>query len=93
MNALYFKATPETYRQIQPAIDNAFRADWIDTGKCEHILPLVGEMPIREDGFCYLAVPTWMLEVVGADGFLSWPGVQEISEAEFLAANAEGVST
>lgn len=93
MNALYFKAAPETYAQIQPEIDAAFYDGWIANGKCEHILPPAGEMPVREDGFCYLAVPLWMLEVVGADAFLSWPGIVEISEAEFLASATEGVGT
>jgi len=93
MSALYFKAPPENYSQIQPSVDEAFRVDWIATGKCEHILPPVGEIPIRKDGFCYLAVPGWMLNQLGADTFRSWPGVQEITVSEFLAATAEGANT
>jgi hypothetical protein len=92
MSSLYFKATPETYCQIQPSVDDTFRVDWIEAGKCEHILPPAEEILIRDDGFCYLAVPEWMLNEVEADAFRSWPGVQEISEADFLAATAEGAN-
>lgn len=89
MSALYFKTAPEIYAQIQPAIDQAFRVDWIDAGKCEHILPPVEEMPVRADGMCYLAVPEWMIAVTGADAFRDWPGVEEITEAEYLEAVTE----
>ena len=85
MSALYFKSSPGIYAQIQPAIDEAFRAEWIETGKCEHILPTSEAMPVRGDGMCYLGVPGWMIEVAGADIFRNWPGVTEITEEEYLA--------
>lgn len=84
MIALYFKSSPETYAQIQPAIDDAFRADWIETVKCEHILPI--EPPIQLDNFCYLSIPNWMIEVVGAETFINWPGVTQITQEEYLLA-------
>lgn len=89
----YFRTTIAVYTQIQPAINEVFRSDWIETGKCEQILPPVEEVSIRGDGLCYLAVPEWMLDQIGADTFRSWLGIEEITEEEFFEAIAEEANT
>lgn len=83
MTSLYFKSTPEVYAQIQPAIDEAFRVDWIDAGKCEHILPPT--LPVI-GGFCYIAIPDWMADAEGSEDFLDFPGIEKITEEEYNAA-------
>jgi hypothetical protein len=83
----FFRTIPEAYTQLQPAIDEAFRADYIDTGRCEHILP--PNLAPLSDGKCYLALPEWMTDAPGAEGFLGHPAVEEITEAEYQAAQPQ----
>ena len=80
----YFRTSPQAYAQIQPLVDDAFRADYIDTGRCEHILPV--DLSPMADGMCYLALPEWMTSAEGADGFTKHPAVQEIDEKTYLNA-------
>jgi hypothetical protein len=87
---LYFRATAETYNQLQPAIDLADiqqpapHKSFILSGHCEHILP---ETPtIGVDGLAYIAVPAWLLGVNGAEQWASFEGVEEIDAATYQAA-------
>lgn len=91
MTARYFKASPETYVHLQPAIDEAFRADYIDTGRCEHILP--PDLAPLSDGKCYLALPDWMTDAPGAEAFLANPAVEEITEEQFQSAQPQEEDT
>lgn len=78
----YFRTTPEIYAQLQQEIDDAFRAELINSGRCEHILPVdLAPMP---DGFCYMALPEWMPATPGAEQFLGL--VDEVSESLFTQA-------
>jgi hypothetical protein len=79
-----FRTSPQAYALLQPAIDDAFRAEYIDSGRCEHILP--PELAPMADGMCYIALPEWMTTYPGAEGFTSHPAVEEISEAAYQAA-------
>jgi len=87
MTMRYFRTTPSAYAQLQPAIDDAFRADYIDTGRCEHILP--PDLAPLSDGKCYLALPEWMTDAPGAEAFLANPAVEEITEEQFQAAQPQ----
>jgi len=80
----YFRTHPQAYAPLQIAIDDAFRADYIDTGRCEHILPV--NLQPMSDGMCYLALPEWMTEASGADSFTNHPAVEEVSESQYQAA-------
>lgn len=77
----YFRTTPDAYAQLQPAVDAAFFAKYIATGRCEHILPV--KLPSMQDGLCYLALPDWMTESEDAAQFLAHPAIEEITEAQF----------
>lgn len=77
-----FRATHSTYDAIQQAVDEAFRAEYIDTGRCEHILPV--DLAPMADGKCYLALPEWMTSHPNAAQFVA--SVEEITEAQYLAA-------
>ena len=87
MTMRYFRTAPEAYGQLQPAINEAFRADYIDTGRCEHILP--PDLAPLSDGKCYLALPEWMTDAPGAEAFISHPAVEEITEEQFQAAQPQ----
>lgn len=80
----YFRTPPQAYAPLQIAIDDAFRADWIDPGHCDHILPV--DLRPMADGMCYLALPQWMTEAKGAEGFTKHPAVEEIDEETYLNA-------
>lgn len=75
----YFRTTPGTYAQLQPAIDAAFYGDYIATGRCEHILPEA--LAPQADGLCYMALADWMTSAPGAGSFLA--GVEEITREMF----------
>lgn len=79
----YFRTSPAAYAQIQPAIDAAFHADYIATGRCEHILP--PELAPLSDGNCYLALPEWMTDSPNASPFLANPAIEEITDEQFTA--------
>ena len=81
----YFRTSPQVYAQIQPAIDQAFRAEFIDAGRCEHILPV--ELPIQKDGKCYIALAEWMTLHKDAGAFLQ--SVEEVDEKTYQAATAQ----
>jgi hypothetical protein len=91
---LYFRATVETYNQLQPAIDQADREQpaphksFILSGHCEHILPQTPT--IGTDGLAYIAVPAWLLGVNGAQEWASFEGVEEIDAATYQAAMPQG---
>lgn len=78
----YFRTIPQAYAQIQPSVDDAFRADFIATGRCEHILPV--ELPVQADGKCYIGLDDWMTSHPVAAQFIA--SVEEVSEAEYNAA-------
>lgn len=80
----FFRTSPQAYTPIQIAIDNAFSKDYIDTGRCEHILPV--DLKPMADGLCYLALPEWMTSAEGADRFTKHPAVEEIDEETYLKA-------
>jgi hypothetical protein len=80
----YFRTSPQAYAQIQPAVDDAFRAEYIDSGRCEHILPV--ELPVQSDGKCYIALADWMTSHPDAGAFVA--SVEEITEADYQATTA-----
>lgn len=80
----FFKSNPQVYAQIQPAVDDAFRAEYIDSGRCDHILPVT--LPTQSDGNVYVAVPGWFFDVPQAASFAQTPGVIEVTEAEYQSA-------
>jgi hypothetical protein len=91
---LHFRATPAVYAALQPAIDQADREQpaphksFILSGHCEHILP---ETPtIGTDGMAYIAVPSWLLGVNGAEQWASFEGVEEITAEQYQAAMPQG---
>jgi hypothetical protein len=91
---LYFRATVATYNQLQPQIDLADMAQpaphksFILSGHCEHILP---EQPtIGVDGMAYIAVPSWLLGVNGAEQWASFEGVEQITAEQYQAAMPRG---
>jgi len=87
---LYFRATVETYNQLQPAIDQADREQpaphksFILSGHCEHILPV--QPTIGVDGMAYIAVPAWLLGVNGAEQWAQFEGVEQITAEQYQAA-------
>ncbi len=80
----FFRTSPQAYSVIQPAVDAAFRAEYIDSGRCEHILPV--ELPVQSDGLCYIALAEWMTSHPDAAGFIQ--NVEEITEADYQATTA-----
>ena len=80
----YFCTSAQTYAALQAAIDDAFRAEYIDTGRCDHVLPV--DLRPLNDGQCYIALPEWMTSVAGAEFFVSHPSVEQISKEKYLAA-------
>lgn len=80
----FFKTHPAVYSALQPAIDEAFRAEFIDSGRCDHILPV--ELPVQSDGNVYVAVPGWFFDYPQAASFAQTPGVIEVTEAEYQSA-------
>lgn len=83
----FFKSHPQIYAAVQPAVDEAFRADYIDSGRCDHILPVT--LPVQSDGNVYVAVPGWFFDVPQAANFASTPGVFEVSEEEYQSATQQ----
>jgi hypothetical protein len=81
----YFRTSPQAYSVIQPAVDNAFRAEFIESGRCEHILPT--ELPVQSDGLCYIALAEWMTGHKDAAGFIA--NVEEVDEKTYQAATAQ----
>ena len=77
----YFRTSPQAYAQIQPAVDAAFRAEYIDSGRCEHILPV--ELPVQSDGKCYIALADWMTGHKDAGAFIK--NVEEVDELTYQA--------
>jgi len=91
---LYFRSTPAVYAAIAPQIDQADMAQpaphisYILSGHCEHILP---EQPtIGTDGLAYIAVPSWLLGVNGAEQWASFEGVEQITAEQYQAAMPQG---
>jgi hypothetical protein len=78
----FFRTSAAIYAQIAPAVDNAFRAEFIDSGRCEHILPV--ELPVQKDGLCYIALAEWMTGHPDAAGFIQ--NVEEVDEQTYQAA-------
>jgi hypothetical protein len=91
---LYFRATPAVYAALQPAIDQSDREQpaphksFILSGHCEHILPQTPTIGV--DGMAYIAVPSWLLGVNGAEQWASYEGVEEIDAATYQAAMPQG---
>jgi hypothetical protein len=90
----YFRATVDVYNQLQPQIDAADihqpapHKSFILSGHCEHILP---EQPtIGTDGMAYIAVPSWLLGVNGAEQWAAFPGVEQITAEQYQAAMPQG---
>jgi len=81
----YFKTSPQAYAQIQPAVDDAFRAEYIDSGRCAHILPT--ELPVQKDGMVYIALAEWMTGHPDAAGFIA--SVEEVSEKQYQQATQQ----
>jgi hypothetical protein len=91
---LYFRSTPAVYAALAPQIDAADMAQpapfksFILSGHCEHILP---EQPtIGTDGLAYIAVPSWLLGVNGAEQWASFEGVEQITAEQYQAAMPQG---
>jgi hypothetical protein len=91
---LYFRSTPAVYAALAPQIDAADMAQpaphksFILSGHCEHILP---ETPtIGTDGLAYIAVPSWLLGVNGAEQWASFEGVEQITAEQYQAAMPQG---
>ena len=91
---LYFRASAETYAALQPQIDLADihqpapHKSFILSGHCEHILPQTPT--IGTDGMAYIAVPSWLLGVNGAEQWASFEGVEEITAEQYQAAMPQG---
>jgi hypothetical protein len=91
---LYFRAAVNVYSQLQPQIDLADihqpapHKSFILSGHCEHILPQ--QPTIGTDGMAYIAVPSWLLGVNGAEQWASFEGVEEISAEQYQAAMPQG---
>jgi hypothetical protein len=91
---LYFRASVDVYNQLQPQIDLAdmhqpapFKS-FILSGHCEHILP---QSPtIGVDGMAYIAVPSRLLGVNGAEQWTAFPGVEQITAEQYQAAMPTG---
>jgi hypothetical protein len=81
----FFRTSPAIYSQIQPAVDAAFRAEYIDSGRCEHILPV--ELPVQKDGNVYIALAEWMTSHPDAAGFIQ--NVEEVDENTYQSATAQ----
>jgi hypothetical protein len=81
----FFRTSPQAYASIAPAVDDAFRAEYIDTGRCDHILPT--ELPVQSDGMVYIALAEWMTSHPGAAGFIA--SVEEITEEQYQQATAQ----
>ena len=77
----YFRTSPAAYAQLQPAIDDAFRAEVIDSGRCENILPVT--LAPMSDGLCYIALAEWMTSHPSSAPFLAHPSIEEITQQEF----------
>jgi hypothetical protein len=91
---LYFRSTPAVYAALAPLIDQADMAQpaphksFILSGHCEHILP---EQPtIGTDGLAYIAVPSWLIGVNGAEQWASFEGVEQITAEQYQAAMPGG---
>jgi hypothetical protein len=91
---LYFRTTPAVYAALAPQIDAADMAQpaphksFILSGHCEHILP---EQPtIGTDGLAYIAVPSWLLGVNGAEQWAAFEGVEQIDAEQYQAAMPGG---
>jgi hypothetical protein len=85
----YFRTTPAVYAALAPQIDAADMAQpaphksFILSGHCEHILP---ETPtIGIDGLAYIAVPSWLLGVNGAEQWAQFEGVEQITAEQYQA--------
>jgi hypothetical protein len=91
---LYFRATVATYNQLQPQIDQADihqpapHKSFILSGHCEHILPQTPTIGV--DGMAYIAVPSWLLGVNGAEQWAQFEGVEEITAEQYQAAMPQG---
>ena len=81
----YFRTSPQAYAVIAPAVDEAFRAEYIDTGRCDHILPT--ELPVQKDGKVYIALAEWMTSHPNAGGFIA--SVEEITEEKYQQATQQ----
>ena len=81
----YYKTTPEIWPVLAAQVDAQpeFKADWIETRHCEHILP--PNLETQSDGFVYVTIPTWMIttrpELVAP--FLTY--VTEVTQEEYEA--------
>jgi hypothetical protein len=90
MSTVFFRSTMEVYSQLQPAIDQADReqpaphTSFILTGHCKHILP--PEPTVGIDGMAYVAVPEWLLGINGAEDWINFDGVEQITEQEYREA-------
>ena len=63
-----YKIHPDFYPDFQQAVDAAFEDTMIRTGRCEHIFP--PEMEPAEDGYIYLRVKQWLLDLEGMEELL-----------------------
>ena len=58
-----YKIHPEQYITLQKTVDDYYYESRIKTGQCEHIFS--PEMEPAEDGYIYLRVKQWLLELEG----------------------------
>lgn len=63
-----YKIHPEQYTTLQKAVDDYYYESWIKTGQCEHVFS--PEMEPAEDGYIYLRVKQWLLELEGMEELL-----------------------
>lgn len=63
-----YKIHPDFYPDFQQAVDAAFEDTTIKTGRCEHIFS--PEMEPTEDGYIYLRVKQWLLDLEGMEELL-----------------------
>lgn len=72
-----YKIHSNFYPDFQQAVDAAFEDSLIKAGRCEHIFP--PEMEPAEDGYIYLRVKQWLLELERMGEFLK--DLEEVSTA------------
>ena len=70
-----YKIHPEQYTSLQKAVDNYYYESRIKTGQCEYVFS--PEMEPAEDGYIYLRVKQWLLDLEGMGELL-----KDLEEAE-----------
>ena len=64
-----FKILSQDYAAWQQAVDVAMHTELIATNRCIHVFP--PDMEPAEDGYIYLKVKQWLLELEGMEELLA----------------------